>query len=197
MNRPAEPKENPTLDTMEMENEHPLSFREARPDAEERRRQLANNRNPLYLILDELRDPRNVGSLFRLADAARLAGIYLVGMEEDLLKGKAGRVGRATMPLVPHHIVSDWTSWDERSPPLSLYALEWTNQSQPYHTAILSWPMGLVIGNEQRGVSAGAMRACAASMHIPMLGLNSSMNVSVAAGIAVYGLLQRGGMLKE
>jgi len=180
---------------MEKDKEHPLSFRQARPDAEERRRKLTENRNPLYLVLDGLSDPRNVGSLFRLADAARLAGIYLVGMESELLEGKAGRVARATMPLVPHWIVPDWESWPDQSPALTLYALEWTNQSQPYHTLRPVWPMGLVIGNEQRGVSTEGMQACQASLHIPMLGLNSSMNVSVATGIAVYGMLQAGGLL--
>ena len=182
---------------MDMDNEHPLSFREARPDAEERRRQLIEDRNPLYLILDGLSDPRNVGSLFRLADAGRLAGIYLVGMDEELLAGKAGRVARSTMSLVPRWFVPDWVSWKKEFSDLPLFALEWTNKSQPYHTLNPTWPMGLVIGNEQRGVSAEGLQACEASLHIPMLGLNSSMNVSVATGIAVYGMLQQGGMLEE
>jgi len=183
---------------MDTQNEHPLSFRQARPDAEERRRQLMHDRNPLYLVLDGLSDPRNVGSLFRLADAGRLAGICLVGMDKALLEGKAGRVARATMPLVPHWFVPDWKSWEMESPAdMNLFALEWTDQSQPYHTISPSWAMGLVIGNEQRGVSAEGLQNCRASVHIPMLGLNSSMNVSVATGIAVYGLLLQGGMLTE
>jgi 23S rRNA (guanosine2251-2'-O)-methyltransferase len=182
---------------MAMQNEHPLSFREARPDSEERREKLSEDRNPLYLILDGLSDPRNVGSLFRLADAGRLAGIYLVGMDEGLLEGKAGRVARATMSLVPHWFVRDWEDWKVDSPELHLFALEWTNQSLPYHLVKPVWPGGLVIGNEQRGVSPEGLRICQGSLHIPMLGLNSSMNVSVATGIAVYGMLQQGGMLKE
>ncbi len=182
---------------MDMQNEHPLSFREARPKAEERRRKLSEDRNPLYLVLDGLSDPRNVGSLFRLADAGRLAGIYLVGMNEELLAGKAGRVARSTMSLVPYWFVRDWEHWSMDSPELHLFALEWTNQSQPYHSVRPSWPVGLVIGNEQQGVSPEGLQACRQSLHIPMLGLNSSMNVSVATGIAVYGMLQQGGMLKE
>ncbi len=183
---------------MDTQNEYPLSFRQARPDAEERRRQLKDDRNPLYLVLDGLSDPRNVGSLFRLADAGRLAGIYLVGMDKRLLEGKAGRVARATMSLVAHWFVPDWNSWKTESPAdINLLALEWTDQSQPYHTISPSWPMGLVIGNEQRGISKEGLQNCQASIHIPMLGLNSSMNVSVATGIAVYGMLQQGEMLKE
>ena len=48
-----------------------------------------------------------------------------------------------------------------------------------------------MIGNEQRGVSEELLALTTQSIHLPMLGMNTSMNVTCAAGIAVYGLLMK------
>lgn len=178
------------------DQEHPLSFREARPDPAQREQQLRQERLPITLVLDQLSDPRNIGSMFRLADAARLQEIIMVGMPQMAKQEKVKRVARATLQYVPWRQVYDVKECMEAVQG-DLWALEWTNQSVPYHRWRGEMPIGLVIGNEQRGVSKAFLTACRGSLHLPMLGMNTSMNVSVAAGIAVYGLLQQQGLLEE
>lgn len=178
------------------EQEHPLTFREARPDPAQRKQQLRQKRLPITLILDQFSDPRNIGSMFRLADAARLQEIVMVGMPEITTNEKVKRVARATLQYVPWRQVEDVNECVETVQG-DLWALEWTNQSLPYHRWRGEMPIGLVIGNEQRGVSNAFLAVCHGSLHLPMLGMNTSMNVSVATGIAIYGLLQQQGMLEE
>lgn len=150
---------------------------------------------PLWLILDGLTDPRNAGSMFRLADAARLAGMILINMEGVMQSGKTQKVARSTTEWVPYLSYSNWSTFSSPVPGMRILALEWTNKSIPFHREEVSWPLGLIVGNEQHGVSKAALQICSGSIHIPMLGLNSSMNVSMAAGIAVYGLLGKGGYI--
>lgn len=177
-----------------MAEEYPLSFREARPDAAARLAALTQNRHPLYLILDGLTDPRNIGSLFRLADAARLAGIYLVNMPNWSDSDRLQRAARATVDYVPYQwIAGQEDFWPADRP---LWALEWTNRSRPYNQWPGGLPAGLVLGNEQRGVSAYWLQRCRGSLHIPMMGMNTSMNVHVAAGIAVYRMLEKANVLE-
>jgi len=178
------------------DQEHPLGFREARPDPAQREKMIRHDRLPITLILDHLHDPRNIGSMFRLADASRLTEIIMVGMPEMATKDKIHRVARSTMQYVPFRQVNNVAECLEATS-LDLWALEWTNHSIPYHQWKGKLPIGLVIGNEQRGVSEAFFQVCRGSIHLPMLGMNTSMNVSVATGIAVYGLLQQAGELTE
>lgn len=178
------------------EQEHPLTFREARPDPAKREQYIQRERLPITLILDHLSDPRNIGSMFRLADAARLTEIIMVGMPEVNSEEKIKRVARSTVQYVPFREVSDAAEC-QKILSLDLWALEWTNRSIPYHQWQESLPIGLVIGNEKRGVSTAFLSACRGSLHVPMLGMNTSMNASVAAGITVYGLLDQADKLPK
>lgn len=178
-----------------MEAEQPVTFRDVRPDPAATIAGLQDNRNPIWLILDGLTDPRNVGSVFRLADAARVQGIILIRMDNIMQSSKLIKVARSTTQLVPTIYYKDWNTFKVPEPLLKMIALEWTNQSVPYSKLSLDWPLGLVVGNEQSGISPEGLQHCQQSIHIPMLGLNSSMNASMAAGIAVYGLLERGKFL--
>ena len=84
-----------------MEAEQPVTFRDVRPDPAATIAGLQDNRNPIWLILDGLTDPRNVGSVFRLADAARVQGIILIRMDNIMQSSKLIKVARSTTQLVP------------------------------------------------------------------------------------------------
>lgn len=171
--------------------EKQLSFRDERPqDMEKYLEEVRENRFPLSLLLDHVEDTRNLGALFRLADAARLQHLWALG-EADLFDSRIiRRVSRSAMAYVPHHAIN-MDEARELSRRQNLVALEITGNSIPYTEFQPSAPCVLVIGNEKDGVSEELLGLCQASIHIPMYGVNTSMNVAMATAVAVYGLLEK------
>ncbi len=149
-------------------------------------RYIRQNRFPLYLVLDNITDPRNLGSLFRLADAARLSGLFLLSETRLELPPSAKRASRSTWKQVPFEHFTELDALQKRLGQLTWIALEKTDQSQVYWNRLPPAPTALVLGNEAEGVRQELLDQCHYSIHLPMLGWNTSMNVAMAAGIAVY-----------
>lgn len=178
-----------------MTNEYPLPFRDINPDPNRRREEILKQPNPIILVLDGLDDARNLGAIFRLADAARVAGIYGFRMNELDDLNKVVKVSRQTANQLPYQALEDIQEIVALTNQYRPIALEYTNKSIPFKEYGNHEPCMLVIGNERRGVSNELLELCKVSLHIPMLGQNSSMNVSVATGIVVYHLLSNLGKI--
>jgi tRNA G18 (ribose-2'-O)-methylase SpoU len=168
-----------------------LTFNDERNDFAIHLADISNNRHPISLALDNVADERNLGALFRLADAARLEAIYT--FEQELQKERAAlrKVARAADKYVPHISIENWASLREQNPEIQLVALEVTENSIPIWDFKLTMPIVLVVGNEKNGVSAQVLELADACLHLPMYGVNTSMNVAMAAGIAIYELLRK------
>lgn len=171
--------------------ERQLDFRDERPrDMELYLKDVRENRFPLSLLLDHVEDTRNLGALFRLADAARVQHLWALG-KPDLFDSKiVRRVSRSAMAYVPHSAIG-LNGARKLAQQQTLVALEITEHSIPYTEYQPQGPCILVIGNEKDGVSGELLALCQTSIHIPMYGVNTSMNVAMATAIAVYGLLAR------
>jgi tRNA G18 (ribose-2'-O)-methylase SpoU len=132
-----------------------------------------------------LTDPINIGSLFRLADAVACREIVFV--DTTIHKpGKVKAVSRNTQAYVQHRFLSS----DEFLAGLAdfprLIALEITTKSSEVYTTELPQEMALVVGSERHGIPVPLLERCERAVHLPMLGINSSMNVTLAAGLALY-----------
>jgi len=171
--------------------EKQLSFRDMRPDSQATAEKIQTNRQPISLLLDRMTDPRNVGGIFRLADAALVEHIYFYQCEDLEITTKIKRISRSTTQVVPFSYVSSLEAVKAFKETHNLISLEYTNQSIPYTDFTPTGKTMLIIGNEQRGVSEELLRVAEQSIHLPMLGMNTSMNVMCATGIAVYGLLMK------
>lgn len=173
--------------------ERQLSFRDERND--ELKQQIAEihtNRHPLGLVLAQLDDPRNIGMIFRLADAARLSHIWILGADKSLLSNrKFKRVARSTVDYVPHSFVKDLDDITAIQQEYILVGLEVTSNSIPITEFKLKKPVALVVGNEERGVSPSLLERCEQCIHLPMYGINTSMNVAMATGISAYTLIAK------
>lgn len=172
-----------------MENRQ-LEFYEEREDMKAYRQYIKNNRHSIALLLDQLNDVRNIGAICRLADAARLEKIFAYRMDEVALGKKFKRVARTTNEFLPFVALQNMEELKKLQETYQFVALEITNSSIPYTNFIPDRPCLLIAGNEQYGVSSELLNLVEQSIHIPMYGINTSMNVAMSVGIAVYGLLR-------
>jgi 23S rRNA (guanosine2251-2'-O)-methyltransferase len=174
-----------------MQDDRQLGFRDKRPEALEKYlEEIQSNRHPLSLLAAGVDDVRNIGALFRLADAARLEKLYFLDWPEHLNEKKLKRVSRSTVRYVPYEQL-DLKGVKQLATECSLIGLEITDQSIPYTAFAPENDMVLVVGHEAHGIPPQVLSLCTACIHLPMYGVNTSMNVAMAAGIAVYGALDR------
>ncbi len=151
---------------------------------------------PIYLVLDEVEDPINIGSIFRLADALGVEKILLCGVDDSiLLNKKIKRVSRNTIEYVDYEFFENTLDCIEylKNRNVEVLALEITNKSISLNTYGFTKQKqyAFVIGNEEHGVSNEVLNIVDNSVHIDMYGNNSSMNVSVATGIAINECLNK------
>lgn len=143
------------------------------------------------LILDNLRSLFNVGAIFRIADGARIDKIYLGGIsawQYDSLNPKIKKTALGAEKSVAweHH----WQIWriidNLKKRGFQIVALEQTSESISYLKFKPKFPLALIIGNEKIGVSPSLLKRADKIIELPMHGKKESLNVAVAAGIAVY-----------
>jgi len=168
-----------------------LSFDDARPNKAARLAEIKQNRTPIRLLLDSVYDQRNIGGLFRTADASRLAEIVLYNCPFDSKNRKFKKTARSTFQYVPHRILADENDLHIYAQEHQIVCLEYTSKSTILSETSLSLPLTLVLGNEQRGVSQTLLDLSTQSVHLPMMGMQSSLNVCTAGSIAIYELLRR------
>ena len=155
---------------------------------------------PLRILCPDWRDPRNVGSAFRLADAVGVRDLILAGTSPRPPAKLIAKTARSTVRSVP------WTGTPSAADYLRemraaghlVLALEVTDQSVSlleYELPRLAGGQDIILvpGTEDSGVAADLLDLCDASVHLPMAGQNTSMNVVVALGAAVYLLLRQFG----
>lgn len=139
------------------------------------------------LLLAGLSKPENIGAIYRLADAAGCKTIYLLNEDDAGLNRKTiQRVSRSTgnliltISLTLKELQQAVLNW----PPM--IAIEITSESTSILHTELPEHCVLVIGNEKYGVMGDVLHLCTSAVHIPMYGINGSMNVSHALAIVLY-----------
>ena len=144
---------------------------------------------PITIVCDNVNNAPNIGSLFRIADAFGVQELIFCG--DDIPLGKRmKRTSRSTEKFVNYRLASDIESviQDLKNKDYQLIALELTEHSLPITNLSIdkNSAIALVIGNENFGVSENVLKTVDQSIHIPMYGENSSMNVVQATAIALY-----------
>ncbi len=156
-------------------------------------------RRPVHIVLDNLRSAFNVGSIFRLADAARAAEVVPCGYTAFPPHHKLEQTSLGTTDSVPWRRFDDVTSAlaDLRAKGIQIVGVETARGASPYHRFEYNFPVALVLGNEALGVSEAALRMCDAVVEIPVFGYKNSINVATAAAVVLYGMLRQGNWLDE
>lgn len=144
----------------------------------------------LWVALDRVRDPGNLGTIIRTADAVGLAGVALVGASCDPF---AVETVRATMGSIFHVPVARAGEADflaaVRRHGARLIGTHLSADTD-YRRADYRLPAVLVMGNEQQGLSDGLTAACDTLVRVPMRGRADSLNLAVATGLVLYEALR-------
>jgi 23S rRNA (guanosine2251-2'-O)-methyltransferase len=147
---------------------------------------------PLFLILDGVEDPRNLGAILRTADAAGVHGVVIperraAGLTETVAKTSAGALEHVPVVKVTN-IVNTIEEFKEAG--VWIAAAE-AGGDMVYWNADLARPTALVLGGEDRGVRRLVRERCDYVISLPLCGKIGSLNVSVAAGILLYEALRQ------
>jgi tRNA G18 (ribose-2'-O)-methylase SpoU len=144
---------------------------------------------PIRILLSDVADPLNVGSLFRLADALGVEKLHLAGSTPVPPDPKIKRTARAAAKAVEwrYHADAADAARALAAEGYSIVSLEITSASQDIRVLAANPPdkICLIVGAESEGVRQELLDLSDHTVHIPMRGQNSSMNVAAACAIAV------------
>ncbi|EPP0919162.1 23S rRNA (guanosine(2251)-2'-O)-methyltransferase RlmB, partial [Listeria monocytogenes] len=142
---------------------------------------------PFFIILDELEDPHNLGSIMRTADSVGAHGIIIpkrrsVGLTQTVAKASTG-----AMEYVPVVRVTNMVRTMEELQKRGLWIFGTDAKgSNDYRTMDVDMPLAIVIGSEGFGMSRLVREKCDFLVHLPMRGKVTSLNASVAASLLLY-----------
>lgn len=149
---------------------------------------------PVCFLAHDIDVPMNIGSLFRIADALGIEKIYLSGTSPVPPNPKIRKTSRATEKVVPFHYDKDPLQIIRslKSQGYKIISLEITSSSIDIRELSLSGDekICLILGSENTGVMRELLDASDITIHIPMLGQNSSMNVASACSIAAFEIIR-------
>lgn len=148
----------------------------------------------LSIITNDISSPLNVGSLFRLSDALGIERLYLCGDTATPPNSKIRKTSRCTEDHVDYEKTGDAVELCQqlKASGHKIVALEITRNSldigsDEFCEAITGdRPLCLLLGSEKKGIDEALLSLADITIHIPMRGNNSSMNVVTAAAIACY-----------
>jgi len=144
-------------------------------------------RNPVFVILDNIRSAFNVGSIFRTADGVLVSKLYLCGITAHPPHPKLEKTALGVLPFVPweYRESTEEAISEMQAQGIRVVALETTDQSRCIWEYRFSVPICLVLGNEVTGLSESVLSMADEVVEIPVMGYKNSINVAVAFGIAV------------
>jgi 23S rRNA (guanosine2251-2'-O)-methyltransferase len=142
---------------------------------------------PFLIVLDELQDPHNLGSILRTADAAGVDGVIVgkhrsVGLTQSVVKISAGAI-----EYVPVARVTNVVRALERLKEEGFWVVGTDAEAtKDIRTGRYDRPVALVIGGEEKGLGRLIGESCDEIVRIPMRGHLDSLNASVAAALCIY-----------
>ena len=146
---------------------------------------------PLIVVCDEISDPHNLGAIIRTANLAGAHGVILpkrraAGLTATVVKASAGAIHYTPVAKVTK-IVSTIEQLKEKG----MWFVCADMDGELMYRQNLTGPIGLVIGNEGKGVSRLVKEHCDFISSIPMKGDIDSLNASVAAGVLAYEIVRQ------
>lgn len=150
-------------------------------------RDLRPGNGETYVALDRVRDPGNLGTIIRTADAAGASGVILVGESTDPFSMETVRATMGSVfavPLVKTN-VADFLGW-KKGAGVSVVATHLAGAVDYRTIDYKKKPVVLLMGNEQSGLPEELAREADALARIPQVGLADSLNLAIATGVMLF-----------
>ena len=148
--------------------------------------QLAPGDAPCWVALEAVRDPGNLGTIVRTADAAGCGGVILVGDCCDPFSVEAVRatMGSIFAVKLAKAMTAEFIAWRKSWPGSVVGTL--LTATTDFRAAAYSAPSLILMGNEQAGLTPELAAVCNVTVKIPMRGRADSLNLAVATGVMIY-----------
>ncbi len=140
------------------------------------------------LIPDQIRDPGNLGTLFRTAAAAGVQAVFLPPETTDAFAPKVIRSAMGAHFRLPIHSMT-WEAIHEILKGVQVYLADMEGQS--CWDADLNQPLALIVGGEAEGASSEAQKLAAQKISIPMSGGIESLNAGVAGSVLMFEVVRQ------
>lgn len=143
--------------------------------------------NGLYVIVENLQDPGNLGTIVRMSEAAGVDGIIMSPNTVDIYNPKTIRSTMGSLYRVPFVYADDFEGTLElmKSKGVALYAAH-LEGSVEYTEPDYTGASAFVIGNEGNGLTDAVTKLCSNRIRIPMAGKVESLNAAIAASVLTF-----------
>lgn len=148
---------------------------------------------PFLLILDEIEDPHNLGSILRTADCTGVHGVVLPKRRSAQITATVSKTSAGAVEYVPVARVTNLAQSIEQLKEAGVWVVGTVVDAEEeiYDTNVFDGPVAVVIGNEGKGMGRLIREKCDVLLKLPMAGRINSLNASVAAGVVMYEVLRR------
>ncbi len=144
-------------------------------------------KEPFLIILDEIMDPHNLGSIMRTADAVGADGIIIPKRRAVGLTAVVAKISAGAIEYVPVAKVSNISQTIDKLKKMGIWVTGADMSGEKEHYSMnLKGPIALVVGSEGSGISRLVKEKCDFLVKLPMVGEISSLNASVAAAVLMY-----------
>ncbi|MFD0675027.1 23S rRNA (guanosine(2251)-2'-O)-methyltransferase RlmB [Cohnella sp. GCM10027633] len=147
---------------------------------------------PFIVLLDEIEDPHNLGSILRTADCTGVHGVIVPKRRSAGLTAVVAKTSAGAVEYVRVARVSNLVQTMEKLKEAGLWiAGADAGAPQSFHQTKLTGPIAIVIGSEGKGLSRLVREKCDFILSLPMFGNVNSLNASVAAGVILYEVVRQ------
>lgn len=153
---------------------------------------LQQHASPLFLILDGIQDPHNLGACLRTANAAGVTAVIIPKDKSVSLTSTVKKVASGAAEVTPLIQVTNLARTIRHLQEQGVWIYGFAEQAtKSLFECQLSGPIALILGNEAKGLRHLTREHCDELLKIPMLGTVESLNVSVATGVALFEVVRQ------
>jgi 23S rRNA (guanosine2251-2'-O)-methyltransferase len=158
----------------------------------------SEGREPFFLIVDRVTDVRNFGALARTAECAKLDAIIIADKGNAPITGDAMKTSAGALSHMAVCRVDDMKRTMRLLKDNGIQIIACTEKAaDSLYQMDLNTPLALIMGSEEDGISPQLLKDADRLAKIPINGKIESLNVSVAAGIAIYEAIRQKGFAKN
>ncbi|MHA0857661.1 23S rRNA (guanosine(2251)-2'-O)-methyltransferase RlmB [Paenibacillus sp. CMAA1364] len=148
---------------------------------------------PFLLLLDEIEDPHNLGSILRTADCTGVHGVIIPKRRSAQVTATVSKTSAGAVEYVPVAQVTNLGQTIDNLKEQGIWVVgtDVDAVQELYETDVFTGPVAIVVGNEGKGMGRLIREKCDVLVTLPMAGKINSLNASVAAGVVMYEVVRQ------